>query len=636
MASLDLGLSYEEIQTKIEATKTYNDLKSQYDGITKRAGNSFEEKKENVSQSIDQVKGDVKRFQKKIKNQFEQLLDINNITSGRGGGTVSYVKKTLIEAIQNVEPKLKEILSEEAVKAVGCDLQQDYTPQDVYIKVKSTDLIGMLKYDPQDNGGKVFYEKNPINVQDYPFSMNRELYERTQSDNSYSSDNGQLYKGKSGQDLFDLQFVEFDNNNVTGPWWKVSLVNRTGGVNKVGEFLSDYYGTIKVTETTNIMASIMESLSGVASINANAGIGQVEDQTKFDLILQRVLGLCFDNRAEIDVSGIAKLAELDGVDESFFEFTEVDLRNIQNRVNNIKNGVTEFEGCENIKVPVDTNSILNSLNNLNFVDGSDQVDLADQLTENLINQEVWDGIGLDVDVRATVNFNFIKLIAQGIVGALFSPKSILPLHIMSKTLGDSISNDVNSAMDFVTKYPKFLIEVVSKVGAIFVEELFNIIKRDIEILVQRVIIDLVKEKINKKLTMILKLIQIVLIIAPFISDWRKCKSVVDEILALLTLVSSSLPGGNIPTPLLFASQLLDGYSESRAFIGTIEELQKLGIPTGALPDGSPNLDVLSKFGQMKSMAKEEAENGKVQVAIGPLALTPAGVTIPASWYGKKI
>jgi hypothetical protein len=517
---------------------------------------------------------------------------------------------------------------------VGCDLQQTYTPQDVYIKVKSTDLIGILKYDPQSSEGRVLYEKNPVNIQNTPFSMNKELYSRIQSNNPYSVDNGQLYRGKSGQDLFDIQFVEFNNNGVTGPWWKVSLPNRTGGINKVGEFLVDYYGSIRVTETTNIMASIMESLTNVVSISANIGVGQVEDQSKFDLILLRILGLCFDNRTEIDVSGIAKLAELDGVDNSFFEFNEIDLRNIQNTIDNVKNGVTEFEGCDNVKVPVDTDAILNSLNNLNFVDGSDQLDLADQLTENLINQEALQG--LNIDVKATVNFNFIKLISQGIIGALFSPKALLPIHIMSKTLNQNTSDEVNSRTEFARKYPRFTIDVVSKVGAIFVEELFRIIKRDILILIQRVINDLVREKINKKLVMILKLIQLILIVASFIKDWRKCKSVVDEILALLNLVASGLPGGNLPTTLLFASRLLDGYSESRAFIGTIEELQKLGIPTGALPDGSPNLDVLSKFGQMKSMSKEDAENGKVQIAVGPLTMTPAGLTIPSSAFGKKI
>ena len=136
--------------------------------------------------------------------------------------------------------------------------------------------------------------------------------------------------------------------------------------------------------------------------------------------------------------------------------------------------------------------------------------------------------------------------------------------------------------------------------------------------------------------MILKLVQILLVVARFVSDWRKCKSVVDEIFQLLTVLTSGFGfGGGIPLPLLYASSLLDGYSESRAFLGTIEELQKLGIPTGPMPDGSPNLEVLSKFAQMKAMAKEDSENNKIQVAVGPLSITPAGLTVPATATGKK-
>ena len=633
MASLDLGVSYDEIQKKIEATKTYNDLKSQYDSTTKKAGESFEKGKEEVSQSLDKAKEDVKRFQKKVKSQFDQLLDINNITGGKNSSTVAYAKTTLLKTVRNVEPRLKEILAEEAIKAVGCDLQQTYTPQDIYIKVKSTDLIGMLKRDPNKEGS-IFYEKTPINIQDYPFSMNKELYELIQTGNPYSTTNGQLYKGKSGQNLMDIQYVEFDNLGVTGPWFKVTLPNRVGNVNKVGEFLSDYYGSIKVVDTTNIMASIMESLSGFASISLNVGTKEVEDQSKFMLIIQRILGLCFDNRREIDVSGVAKLSELDDIDDSFFEFTDLDLRTIESRIENIKNGVAEFEGCDNVKVPVDFTSITSALNNLNFVEGSDLNELSDQLTDTLINNELLQG--LSIDVKATVNFNFIKLIAQGVVGALLSPKTILPIMIMVKSLGNTAGDIINSAIEFAKQFSKFIIEIISKVGAIFVEELFKIIKKDINNLIQSIITDLVKEKVNKKLVMILKLIQLILIIASFINDWRRCKSVVDEILDLLRLVSSSLPGGDIPLPLLFASRLLDGYSESRAFIGTIEELQKLGIPTGALPDGSPNLDILSKLGQMKAMSKEDSENNKIQAAIGPLTVTPAGFTIPANAFGKKL
>ena len=131
-----------------------------------------------------------------------------------------------------------------------------------------------------------------------------------------------------------------------------------------------------------------------------------------------------------------------------------------------------------------------------------------------------------------------------------------------------------------------------------------------------------------------------MMIAQIISDYRQCKSLVDEILAILSLISLpggvGMPGGNIPLPLLLTSQFLDGYSESRAFLGTVQELQGLGVPTGLLPDGSANLDLLSNFSQMKAMASEEAENGKVEIAIGPLTVSPAFITIPDKSYGKKI
>jgi len=634
MASIDLGVGYDDIKNKVEASKQYTSLKNKYDKLTDKKVESFENFKGDVTQSLDNAKEDVKRFQKKIKSQFDQLLDITKITGGENSQTISYAKKTLLQAVRNVEPKLKQIILDESIKAVGCDLQQTYTPQTLYVKVKSTDILNILKLDPEDSKGAIFYEKNPINIQDNPFSMNRELYQLIQDGNEYSVLNGSLYRGKSGQGLMDIQYVEFNNVGVSGPWFKITLPNRVNNINKVGEFFADYYGSIKVVDTTNIMASIMESLSGFASIGLDVGTNEIEDATKFELIIQRVLGLCFDNRKEIDVSGIAKLSELSDIDESFFEFTDLDLRFIESRIQNIKNGVVEFEGCGNVKVPVDFNSIFNSLNNLNFVEGADLNELSDELTDNLINNELL--MGLNIDVKATVNFNFIKLIAQGIVGGLLTPKVLLPIYIMTKSLGQTVDESVKSAVDFIKNFPKFFAEVVSKVGAIFVEELFNIIKRDIQNLIESIVIDLAQELIAKKTAMILKLIQLILIIASFINDWRKCKSVVDEILGLLNLVGGLIPGGNIPLPLLFVSQLLGGYSETRAFIGTIEELQKLGIPTGDLPDGSPNLSVLAMFGQMKAMAKEEVENNKVQIAVGPLVVSPAGLTIPANAFGKKV
>jgi len=636
MASLDLSVDYKKVQDKVSSTKAYTDLKSQYGEAKKKVGDSFEKQKANVTESLNSVKEQTKRFEKQIKSQFEELLDINNITGGKGSNSIKYVKKLLLQTIKNIEPKIAEILHEEALNAVGCDQQQMFTSQTLYIKVKSIDIANILTKDPNDSVGKALYEKDPIQIQTYPFSLNKELFRRIESGQPYSVDNGQLYIGRSGQDLFDIQYVEVDNLGQTGPWYKITLPNRVNNINKVGEFLIDYYKTTKIVDFHNIMAYIMNSLSGAVSIKANVGLVQAEDATKFELILQRILGLCFDNKTEIDVSGVAKVAELDGVDNSFFEFTEIDLRNIDLKVSNIKNGVVEYENCDNVKLPVDADTILDSINDLIFVPDTDLVNAADKLTNVLTDNPNWSGLAISGNIKAAVDLNFVKLITQGLIGALLGPKILLPIFTMLKALGQTVVDAINSYVDFARTFATFVINLVSKVGAIFVKELFELIKKDIKNLLQVVIADIAKEQADKRITMILKLIQLLLVVAQFISDWRKCKSVVDEILWLLKIATSGWGISSIPLPLLFASQLMDGYSASRAFIGTIEEMQKLGIPTGPMPDGSPNLDVLSKLAQLKAMVNEEAENGKVQIAVGALSITPAGLTVPTSAFGKKM
>jgi hypothetical protein len=630
--SLDLKFDYGKVKEKITATQTYKDLKSDYDKVRKQSGSSFEESKQDVTQTLDNLKQEKKRFQREVKNQLEQLLDINNVTGGKGSNSIRYIKRLFLQTIKNIEPRIAEILNEEAFNALGCDQQQTYNPTDIWIKISSIDLANLLKKDPTESPGKVLYEKSPIQIQSTPFSMNRELYQRIQSTQSYSQDNLQLYKGESGQDLFDIQF-EDQYLGQSGGWFKVTLSNRVNGVNKVGEFLVDYYRTIKVIEFETVLPAILDALTGCVSIQAQVGITEAENTTKFGILIQRILGLCFDNAKEIDVSGIAKLAELDGIDDSFFEFTDLDLRNIQQKVTNIQNGVVEYENCDNVKLPVNSQALENALDNLRFIPDNDLVNAADQITESLTNNPEWGGLGITGNIQAAVDLNFVKLIAQGLVSALLSPKVLLPIFIMLKAIGQTLTDSINNFVDFIKQFKKFFINIASKIGAIFVQELFSLIKKDIKNLIQQVIRDLAREKADKRIIIILKLIQILILIAEFVSDWRKCKSVVDELLWLLKIATTGF-GNEIPLPLLFGARLLDGYSETRAFIGTIEELQKLGIDTGPLPDGSPNLGILSILGQLKAVANENAENGKLQIAIPPLTITPAGISLPANAFGK--
>jgi len=636
MPSVDASFDYSKIKKKIESTKNYGELKDQYNDANKRVGDSMEKAKDKVAQSLQGFADKTKRYQKQLKNQLEQLLDIVNVSGGQGSGSPKYIKRLLIRTIRNVEPRIRDIVFS-CLNQINCDETKTFsTTGPIYIKVQSVDLFGRLKLDPNDSVGKLLFEKDPVNIGTYPLSTNKILKNLTDNANTpYSSlYSGGLYMGKSGQPLFNITYEEATPAGATGPWFRIDLEPRASGINNVAEFMSDYYSTIKLTEKVDIITGIMESLTGAISMKVSAGVGEVTQSTQSDRIILRILGLCFDNRQEIDVSGISKVAPLDGVDDSFFEFTEVDLREIDQRVTNIKNGVIEFEDCGNVKVPLDYDQVIDNLTQLLFVEDSDFDNLADNLTQTIANNPQW---GINVDVQPVIDTNFIKLITNGIVGAMMSPKVVLPIMIMLKAQGNDISDKIASFNDFVKNFKQFAICCISKIGAIFVEELFKLIKADILRLVQSVIKDIVIEKANKKLVMILKLIALLLLIAQIIDDYRKCKSLIDDIFALLNLITTGvgMPGGGIPLPLLFASQMLDGYSESRAFLGTIEEMQGLGVPTGALPDGSANLDLLAKFSQMKAMANEEAENGKVELAIPVLSITPGG-TIPDKGYGKKI
>jgi hypothetical protein len=636
--SLDLEEDYKKAKDKISSISAFKDLQKQYAKAQKRAGDaleyggkSLEKSEEKIKTTIDKAKTEAKRYQKEKKDQIDQLLDINKVT---GSNSVRYIKTQMIKTIRNIQPQIKEILLEEVIKTTGCDQQQSYPAQTVYVKVKSVDLANMLKLNPTTVAGKVLYEKNPVQIQDSPFSMNRELYNVVQNpDIPYSITNTQDYLGESGQNLFDITFKETNAFGEYGPWFKVDLKNRVNNVNIVGEFLVDYFKTIEVVDFSSVMANIMNSLSGAVSLKVGASVNQVEDASKFERYMARILGLCFDNRNQIDVSGVAKVGELDGIDESFYELTDIDLREVEQKISNFRLGVVEFLDCTTEKLPVNTEQILGSLSNLNRFEGPALDRAASELTDVLANNPEWTGITIKGNIKASLDLNFIKAITQGLTLSLLGPKVLLPIFTMLKAIAAQICGEINGLVDFFLCFKEFIKNLVSRIGAIFVKELFKLIKRDILNLIQSVIKDLQKEKANTKIIIILKLVQILIIVAQFISDWRSCKSVIDEILALLKVATS---GVTIPLPLLFASQFLDGFSAARSMIGTIEELQKLGVPTGALPDGSPNLTVLSMMGQVMAQSKEEAENGKVQIALPPLTITPAGLTIPQSAFGKKL
>ena len=650
MPAIDLNKQYDRVEERVKSLETYNQVTDATKQIISQQQSSLEKAEDSVSSPIDQLAEQKKRYQRQVSSQLEKLVDINkllpdNRMSGKTtSSSVGLIKNQFTEALNTIISLIPEIITKEMMKQLGCSQEQTYDSstanKGIYVPVSSVDLFGLLKVSPDTPLGKLSYETKDVQVQQNPFSMNRELYNRIQNEGvSYDDDNGKNYLGSSKQSLFNITYVKQDGFGNKGDFFQVQLINRDNNQNLVSQFMTDYFTTIKIVDLKNVFLQVFQILFGAISINVKMGAGEIEDQQYFQKILTRIMGLCFDDRAEIDVSGNAKVAPLDGVDDSFFELTDIDIRQIESELSNIQRGVVEYPDCTTVKLPVNTDDLFDTLNELLFISDTDSAAntaVFNKAVDSVKKNRQWpqiDEIGLSIDG------GIIKAIPNALYSAIISPKVLLPFMTMFKALEQIVVNGAGSAVDqvydlksYMKIFSKMNIEIMSQIGAEFVKILRNIIIRDIRKLLQKITADLKKNQLTKKYAIISQLIEAAILVAQFIDDYRRCKSVIDDI---LNIIEFALRGTNIQIPpfLLPLAALRTGFNNTRAMLEVIAQMQKLGIPTGPLPDGSPNLYLQSIKSQIEGVESERTQNSKMSALTPQQIVLPIGITIPMPMSG---
>ena len=650
MAGIDLNEDYAKTSERIKSLDTYNQVTQGTQQILSQQQSSLEQDVTNTASQLSQLQEQKKRYQRQVTSQLEKLLDLNtllpnNRVSGQTvSSTASLIKNQFTEALNGLKSKIPQIIVDDMLSQLGCSQEQTYDTNlftgGIYVPVESIDLFGTLKLAPDTTVGKLTYESSKITIQNSPFSMNQELYERIQNENvSYSDSYGQNYLGSSRQGLFDITYVTKDGNGNNGNFFKVNLMNRADNLNLISQFMVDYFNSIEIVNTKNIFLQLFQILFGAVSIDLKMGSGEIEDGEYFQKILTRILGLCFDERNEIDVSGNAKVAPLDGVDETFFELTDIDLREIESNLSNIQRGVIEYQDCTTVKLPVDTQAIFNNLLQILDLDENNSAAttaLLNQTVDSVKGNTQWpqiDSIGIKIDNE------IIKSLPRALYSAVLSPKVLLPFMVMYKALETALNVGVQSAVNevynlktFLNVFKKMNVQIMSKIGAEFVKILRNIIVRDVRRLLQVVSRDLQKSAVTKKYAIIAQLIELTILITQFVDDYRKCKSVIADI---LNIIEFALRGTNIQIPpfLLPLASLRSGFNSVRATLQVIQNFQALGIPTGPMPDGSPNLFMIAQQSAITGVESERDKNSKIAGLTPQQIVLPIGITIPVPFTG---
>ena len=84
----------------------------------------------------------------------------------------------------------------------------------------------------------------------------------------------------------------------------------------------------------------------------------------------------------------------------------------------------------------------------------------------------------------------------------------------------------------------------------------------------------------------------------------------------------------IPPQLTALSTLRQGISETRCLLRVLEAYNKLGIPTGDLPNGNVNPVLLLEKERIKALFDEIRENAKIEVTTGLIPIPIGAAVIP--------
>tara|TARA_R110002020_G_scaffold111221_3_gene256824 strand:+ start:349 stop:2463 length:2115 start_codon:yes stop_codon:yes gene_type:complete len=553
------------------------------------------------------------------------------------------IRESIIETL----PKVDDILFEEIIKAFNCDLSMlvpvdgDGLTGPIIVNVSAVDQLKQLFNDPNSAVGKYMYEQDQLNSGVYspgqsPYPVNRFLRDIIFNNGANVSGvpgTKQTIYGRSGRALFDIEalngqfhiwpYYKDDPGNaqyVSAPAPATAPQIAAGTKFTFVEFLKDYFGNIKLIELQNFLGALMEILTGFMSVrNKNFSIENLLGLQKLMASINKMLESCDGMDMQTSTDSVNALSELH-TDDSFFEFSVEEMRNIEIETQKKSENVISLLSCGIIDIPVD-NEILDEgvdaiLATFNKDEQMKQFDLVLQKFASTSAKKYGFEIDLgSISLPAEIDFkeNLIKKLPQILVYSILNPKGVLPIVLTAKLLNQNGS--IPTGIDVWAQiFKRVIIRVVKEFLAAVARRLLALVK---EILL-RYIRDLIKRKLSemnkKKIRMIKKLLDILLPLIIALQEAKTCKEIYNILLAVLAANMPDIPFG-VPPFLVSAASLRPGTSALGTFEKLIGKLQDQGIPVGDMPDGSPNLFMLSQFSLIQAQDEEKTDNGAAQGVI---------------------
>ena len=304
----------------------------------------------------------------------------------------------------------------------------------------------------------------------------------------------------------------------------------------------------------------------------------------------------------------------------------------------------KFASCDNIEIPLDPEIFQEAADEImaSIVNGGTGTEELLMILQTGVEGSITKHTG---DTFKELNWNWnIHFMQELVINfplilvlALMSTKVILPIVLVAVIVNNTTLLAANPS-EFVKLFKRVFIRICRAILKEVLKIVFKILKQFLVKLLIIYIKMLLATQKGKRIKMILSLIAALL---PFIADLnnaKNCKEILMIIMKMIAATGIDIPFAPPPKFLQFAAMARSGTNSLRTFEKLTVKLENLGIPTGDMPDGTPNLFMLSQFALADAMDEEETINGVVHGVLFPtIANGPPGSVLvrPTKVVGLK-
>jgi hypothetical protein len=427
---------------------------------------------------------------------------------------------------------------------------------------------------------------------------------------------GQTFTTKDGNTLFDFNWDQGSQ--------KYTFSNLNTATPNVNEFLTSYYSNIEFLDISGVTKTAM-----LMTLQGDGTEPPLFDKGFNDLnrLLSKLCALCNNpTTTGTNQNTTNQFNENDEDIEFYFDFDNLEGIDLDDENSRYKK-VLRFKDCNNFESESDTSHFED------FVYLSSKKNLNDAVNNALLNaasaaHDTSDSsIPLDNFHLSLLN-TFILNLPKALIGSVLSPKYMLPIVLVYKSVVSGAGGLVESAKVIMKKLSKLFNEIIKNLLWKFLAEFWKRIKIDLLNFLQKLALKILKNKAKRYFVIITALIALLTKLLE--SGLDNCDTLFKLITQAIDLALKGAVAGigpQIPGFLLGLSHFLPGYSSDRAYLNVTEKLESSGISVGNIFGEANNLNSLVKS-IIEGHTEETDANSFIQVSTQEVIIpTPFGLPI---------